>query len=375
MRFSFNDDWNSDLLINLVNKRNEKINPVKLNNEKEHKCIELDSLSQETGELLKTYSAVEQKSMKNKFYKNDILYGKLRPYLRKYYKPKFDGCCSSEIWVLNSDILNHDFLYQYIQTNKFNQLANLSTGSKMPRADWSIISESELFYPTNEEMMKIGCFLRLLDERIKAQIKIIEDYTLLKKSLIHQFFTMDNPNVKLRTLLTEINNKNKDKQIDTVLSVSNKLGFVKQSEQFEDREVASDDTSNYKIVHKRDYAYNPARINVGSIARLINYDKGIISPMYSCFKINEEKITYTYFDMFLASSSFKKQLNKKLEGSVRQCLTFEGMLSMDIRLPSIEIQKSISNQIDTLNNKIKTETEYLDALIKQKQFLLNNMFI
>ena len=86
-----------------------------------------------------------------------------------------------------------------------------------------------------------------------------------------------------------INIKNKNKQIDTVLSVSNKLGFIKQSEQFEDREVASDDTSNYKIVNKGDYAYNPARINVGSIARLINYDKGIISPMYSCFKINEKK--------------------------------------------------------------------------------------
>ncbi|WP_308584953.1 restriction endonuclease subunit S, partial [uncultured Holdemanella sp.] len=226
-----------------------------------------------------------------------------------------------------------------------------------------------------DEQLHIVKLLTKIDEMIETQSKIIEEYVILKNSLIHRFFTMDNPKVKLSTILTEINIKNKNKQIDTVLSVSNKLGFIKQSEQFEDREVASDDTSNYKIVNKGDYAYNPARINVGSIARLINYDKGIISPMYSCFKINEKKITYTYFDMFLSSFSFKRQLNKKLEGSVRQCLTFEGMLSMDIELPCIETQKSISNKIDMLNYKIKLESDYREALIKQKQFLLNNMFI
>ena len=231
------------------------------------------------------------------------------------------------------------------------------------------------YFPQLLEQERISSFLKKIDERIEIQIKIIEDYSLLKNSIIHQTFLMDYAKVKLNNLLTEVSVRNKENQINTVLSVSNKQGFIKQSEQFEDREVASDDTSNYKIVNKGDYAYNPARINVGSIARLINYDKGIISPMYSCFKIDQDKITYTYFDMFLNSSSFKRQLNKKLEGSVRQCLTFEGMLSMKIELPSIEVQKSISDKIDMLNNKIKIEIEYRNALIKQRQYLLNNLFI
>lgn len=64
-----------------------------------------------------------------------------------------------------------------------------------------------------------------------------------------------------------------------MLSVSNKQGFINQSEQFEDRIVASDDTSNYKVVKKDDFAYNPARINVGSIARLTSFEIGIVSPM------------------------------------------------------------------------------------------------
>ena len=277
--------------------------------------------------------------------------------------------------VLNNSL---DYIVDFFKTEKGKQLLQMASPGGAGRnktLNQDFFLNSKIYLPSLNEQLKTTELIELIEDRIETQIKIIEEYVILKNSLIHRFFTMDNPKVKLSTILTEINIKNKNKQIDTVLSVSNKLGFIKQSEQFEDREVASDDTSNYKIVNKGDYAYNPARINVGSIARLINYDKGIISPMYSCFKINEKKITYTYFDMFLSSFSFKRQLNKKLEGSVRQCLTFEGMLSMDIELPCIETQKSISNKIDMLNYKIKLESDYREALIKQKQFLLNNMFI
>lgn len=280
--------------------------------------------------------------------------------------------------LIRASKVNEKYLFYLLNSNDFlKQFYASSTGGTGNQTNVSIndMLDFKVYISNENDQSKISNILNALDKKILTQIKIIEEYVILKNSLIHRFFTMDNPKVKLSTILTEINIKNKNKQIDTVLSVSNKLGFIKQSEQFEDREVASDDTSNYKIVNKGDYAYNPARINVGSIARLINYDKGIISPMYSCFKINEKKITYTYFDMFLSSFSFKRQLNKKLEGSVRQCLTFEGMLSMDIELPCIETQKSISNKIDMLNYKIKLESDYREALIKQKQFLLNNMFI
>ena len=62
--------------------------------------------------------------------------------------------------------------------------------------------------------------------------------------------------------------------------MSIRFGFINQSEQFEDRNVASDDVRNYKVVHRGDFAYNPARINVGSIAMLKNFESGIVSPMY-----------------------------------------------------------------------------------------------
>ena len=138
-------------------------------------------------------------------------------------------------------------------------IAKKAQGKSIVHLHNSDLKEVCVSIPTYDEQLHIVKLLTKIDEMIETQSKIIEEYVILKNSLIHRFFTMDNPKVKLSTILTEINIKNKNKQIDTVLSVSNKLGFIKQSEQFEDREVASDDTSNYKIVNKGDYAVRVRR--------------------------------------------------------------------------------------------------------------------
>lgn len=333
----------------------------KMKQQGEYQIIKMGNLYNGIFDLSRNQSFINAPTKKELEYliqKNDILITLTGTTNKKDYgytvqieKPK-KLLLNQRCALIRASKVNEKYLFYLLNSNDFlKQFYASSTGGTGNQTNVSIndMLDFKVYISNENDQLKISNILNALDKKISTQIKIIEEYVILKNSLIHRFFTMDNPKVKLSTILTEINIKNKNKQIDTVLSVSNKLGFIKQSEQFEDREVASDDTSNYKIVNKGDYAYNPARINVGSIARLINYDKGIISPMYSCFKINEKKITYTYFDMFLSSFSFKRQLNKKLEGSVRQCLTFEGMLSMDIELPCIETQKSISNKIDMLN--------------------------
>ena len=378
MRFpEFDGEWTSDIFINLVNKRNEKINPTKLNYKDDYKCIELDSLSQETGELLTTYSVEEQKSIKNLFYKNDILYSKLRPYLRKYYKTNFDGCCSSEIWVLNSNILNHDFLYQYIQTNKFNQIANISTGSKMPRADWSIISEIELFYPTNEEMNKIGHFFKLLDERIIAQSKIINKY----KSLINQIYDCllwnfkDTKKIKLSDILIEKNEKSKINDQYPFLSSTVK-GLFLQSEYF-DREIASSNNIGYKITNKRDIIISPQNLWMGNITYNDKYDNGLVSPSYKIYTIND-KYNPTYISTLLKSYRalyMFKTVSEQGASIVRRNLNLDSFYEISFNIPSKKEQDKISKLINSFNIKISLEEKYLQDLQYQKKFLLDNMFI
>ena len=237
------------------------------------------------------------------------------------------------------------------------------------------LNRVKLHFASLDEQKKIATFLSLLDERIATQNKIIEDLKKLKSAIIEIEYT---PNTKttshIGNVIEQISKRNKNNAIQNVLSVSNRQGFIKQSDQFENRNVASEDTSNYKIVEKNDFAFNPARINVGSIARLTTFEKGIVSPMYICFR-TQENVAPEYIDFFFESKHFYCEIQKRTEGSVRQCLSFEGLCNIPLSLPSFEMQQLIGKRLFTLGQKIKTETDLLELLNKQKQYLLRQMFI
>src|SRR5690606_3334965 len=165
----------------IATNKSKKYNP---NNETDSiKCIELEHLSSETGQLLGYVDGSQSGSIKNVFQKGDVLFGKLRPYLKKYYQPNFDGVCSSEIWVLKGKKVLNDFLYFLIQTNSFLDLANQSSGSKMPRADWSILENGLFLFPCEKEQKKISSFLSLLDEKIASSMKTLLHYESLIQKL------------------------------------------------------------------------------------------------------------------------------------------------------------------------------------------------
>ena len=237
------------------------------------------------------------------------------------------------------------------------------------------LSKVKLPFACIDEQNKIAKIIYLLDKRISLQNKIIEDLKKLKSAIIEIEYT---PNAKTTShigdVIEQISKRNKNNAIQNVLSVSNRQGFIKQSDQFENRNVASEDTSNYKIVEKNDFAFNPARINVGSISRLTTFEKGIVSPMYICFR-TQENVAPEYIDFFFESKHFYCEIQKRLEGSVRQCLSFEGLCNIPLSLPSLEMQQLIGKRLLTLGQKIKTETDLLELLNKQKQYLLRQMFI
>ena len=269
------------------------------------------------------------------------------------------------------------FLSYQINGVRRYDIAKKAQGKSIVHLHNSDLKEVLVSIPSYDEQLHIVKLLTKIDEMIETQSKIIGDYNSLKKGIIQHIFNVNYefPNVHLKAVLKEISQKNKNRDNIDVLSVSNSLGFIKQSEQFEDREIASADTSNYKIVNKNEYAYNPARINVGSIARLQSCDCGIVSPMYTVFKTDISKISYEYFDLFLQSSTFQKQLNQKLEGSVRQCLTFASMQNILIELPPLEMQIEISEKMKFIDSKIKIESDYLNLLKTEKEYLLKNMFV
>ena len=204
---------------------------------------------------------------------------------------------------------------------------------------------------------------------------MIRDFEVCRSAIIEiEYSSKTKTSSHIGDFIVQTSKRNKDNAIRTVLSVSNRQGFIQQSEQFENRCVASDDTSNYKIVERNDFAFNPARINVGSIARLITFEKGIVSPMYICFR-TKDYATPEYLDYFFESKLFFTEIQKRLEGSVRQCLSYESLCNIPFPLLAIEVQQRIGKQLFTLAQKIKLETDFLEILHKQKQHLLRQMFI
>ena len=231
------------------------------------------------------------------------------------------------------------------------------------------------YNPTLPEQQKIAKLLSLLDERIATQNKIIEDLNKLKSAIIEMEYTHKTKgNTHIGDFIEQTSKRNKDSAIQNVLSVSNSQGFIQQCEQFENRSVASDDISNYKIVERNCFAFNPARINVGSIARLTTFNRGIVSPMYICFR-TKDNLFPEYLDYYFESKQFFTEIQKRLEGSVRQCLSYEGLCNIPLCIPTVEVQQQTGKRLSTLVQEIKLEIDFLELLQKQKKFLLHQMFI
>ena len=238
-----------------------------------------------------------------------------------------------------------------------------------------VFFDMPLYKPTQDEEIKIATLLQIIDERITTQNKIIEDLKKLKSAIIEmEYGNMAKSISYIGDFIEQTSKRNKDCAILNVLSVSNSQGFIQQSEQFENRIVASDDTSNYKIVARNDFAFNPARINVGSIARLTTFERGIVSPMYICFR-TKDNLLPEYLDYYFESKRFFAEIQKRLEGSVRQCLSFEGLCNIPLCIPTVEVQQQIGKRLSTLAKEIKLEIDFLELLQRQKRFLLHQMFI
>ena len=369
--------WSKYELGEICKISSSKFDPTK--NSEVKKCIELEHLSQKTGQILGFISSSEQKSIKNEFKEGQILYGKLRPYLQKFCQAKFDGVCSSEIWVLQGKKVANDFLFYLVQSDKFNQIANKTSGTKMPRADWEYMSEIPFFIPLEPEQKKMAKILSTWDEAINLTINLIENKKQFKKALMQNLLTAkirfpefqdEWRETKLGQFLKEKSDRN-IKNIDLVLSVTNKFGFVTQVEYF-DKSVASDNTANYKIVKKGNFAYNPSRINVGSIALLENYEIGILSPMYVVFECLKN-LDNRFLNFWFQSHNFIGNLYKYLAGSVRESLNFKDMKTISIKLPNLKEQQKIAEVLTACDDEINLLNLKLENLKKQKQGLMQKL--
>ena len=151
--------------------------------------VEYEDIVSGTGRLNKDIYAKESSKSGIAFHQGDVLYGKLRPYLQNWLLPAFDGLAVGDFWVLQPQNADSSFLYRLIQSRQFDEVANQSTGTKMPRADWKLVSKTMFSIPSNIcEQAAIGTYFTALDYLITLHQRKFEKLTNVKKSMLEKMF-------------------------------------------------------------------------------------------------------------------------------------------------------------------------------------------
>jgi type I restriction enzyme, S subunit len=180
-------EWKTYKLSDFAELRKEQVTP----NGVEQPYIGLEHIEQQSLRLNGIGSSSEVISNKFKFYSGDVLYGKLRPYFRKVYNPKFEGICSTDIFVIkNKENIDNNFLFYLLATEEFTSLANSgSSGTRMPRAEWNQLAKSEWLIPeTLNEQTEIASILSSLDEKIELNLQMNQTLEAMAQAIFKEWF-------------------------------------------------------------------------------------------------------------------------------------------------------------------------------------------
>ena len=319
------------------------------------------------------------------FNQGDILYGKLRPYLHNWFLPSFSGLAVGDFWVLQPKDADSSFLFRLIQGQQFDDVANQSIGTKMPRADWNLVSKTLFFVPTSiDEQALIGRYFRSIDNLITLHQRKLDKMKELKKAFLNLIFsqklrfrgfTESWELRKLKDITYPAGEKNRENLPLDSYSITNEHGFIPQDERFENGGTMREtDKKMYYIVSPHSFAYNPARINIGSIGYQ-NTDKNVIvSSLYEVFKTSDDvddRLLWYWFK----SSYFQKLIEQFQEGGVLFYFYYDKLCMGTLSLPSFEEQHKIGKYLDTYDNLITLRQEKINQLTKLKTTFLKNMFL
>jgi len=370
LRFpEFSGEWFPKTFGDFVVKVKESHNPLKSTND--WPCIELESLGQGNGQILQTFRAKDLQSIKTKFQSGDVLFGKLRPYLKKYALVDFKGVCTSEIWVLRASDISGSFLYYIVQSPKFNQYANIQSGSKMPRSDWNIVSSITYSLPCDEtEQQKIASFMSSVEGKIEQLGKkkaLLEQY---KKGMMQKLFSQE-----LRFKDAQGNDfpdwegKRLEDVADTTTGSSNREDSTEVGEYaFFDRSTDQRASSRYlfdceAIIVAGEGKDFPPQYFVGKF--------DLHQRAYATMNFGDNIGKYLFYWIHFHRYYFLKYS----VGSTMPSLRMASFSNFPVRVPTSKEQKKIADFLSSIDQKIDHVSIELEHAKTFKKGLLQQMFI
>ena len=349
--------------------------------------VEYENVESETGILKKDIYVKTEFKKGVLFSDKDVLYGKLRPYLHNWLAPSFTGVAVGDWWVLSPKNCSKDFLYRLLQTLTFDEIANQTSGTKMPRADWNLVSSTAFYIPSSiEEQAKIGSLFNRIDSTITLQQRKLNSLQKLKKGLLQKMFPKKGENIP-EIRFPEFSDAWKQRKFGDFAKVSMcKRIFKEETTQTGDVPFFKIGTfggipdafiSRYKFEsYKAKYPY-PKKGDIlisasGSIGRIVEY-----SGKDEYFQ--DSNIIWLDHDESVLNSFLKHVYSiikwNGIEGTTIKRLYNDNVLTTKILTPSLEEQSKIGAFFTQLDNTITLQQRKLESLQKLKKGLLQQMFI
>jgi len=380
-------DWEQRKLGDVV--KRESVTQV---SSTEYPAIEYEDVIPETGQLNKDIYKKGVQKVGILFDANKVLYGKLRPYLHNWVAPMYTGVAVGDWWVLNPCGLDRGFLYTLIQTVKFDTIANQSAGSKMPRADWKLLSTTEFSIPSLDEQIKIGKLVEGLNDYITLHQRKLEKLQATKKALLYELFPIENSRRPKRRFKGFTDDWEQRKLIyifsDFIVPMRDKPKVFSGTtpwtriEDIEGRYIntslsgqfVSDETiksMKLKVIPKGSLIVS-ASATFGMVA-IVNNDLITNQTFIGLVPNKDFDIDFLYF-LFEAPTT-KDKLLKLSAGSTIFYIARESFENLVLSVPSKAEQMKISKIFKSIDDSITLHQRKLEKLKNLKAAYLNEMFV
>ena len=314
---------------------------------------------------------------KRKVKENDILYTVVGSYgIPVLVKSEIKFCFQRHIALIRAEKINSEFLVQALDSGAFRlQADKVAIGEAQKTVTLDNLRKMTIDLPPLSDQLKIAETLSAWDSAIEKTEKLIEKKEVLLNWYAKRVLISGKPSKVLFSDLFKLSSeKNTLNQSYPALSVT-KDGVVFQEEYFNKR-VASEDTSNYLIARRNTFVFSGLNFWMGSVDLQTLTDVGIISPAYKVFTINSDLISYEYAHFLIRSNYMKRLLmDSSIVGAsiVRRNLDMDNLLNSAIELPTLEQQSKIVEQLSIIQKDIELNKMLLKQYKLQKQGLMQKL--
>lgn len=275
------------------------------------------------------------------------------------------ACCNLTI---NNEVADYEFVY-YSLKNDYTTLASLANGGAQQNLNAQIIKDYVLQMPSLKDQRRIASILSSLDRKIELNNKINADLEEMAQAIFKNWFVDFEPFKDGKFVDSELGMIPEGWKVGTLGDITkNKSAKVKErndvkvlspvttgelvlSEEYFTKQVFSSSIAKYKIVNKGDFAYNPARVNIGSLGRNEFDFDGCVSPVYVVFSVLDGY--ENYFDLFRKTDFFKDSVASLAIGGVRQSLSYDDLSSIEVIIPSENAVEEFNNLYNQMKKTIK----------------------